>query len=87
MTAPARRSRAGERADRDLEREAYLHVTTEAQRVADAVAAMERDDAAGFGKLLLESHESLRDRLRVSCPALDRLVEAVDGVGRRRARG
>jgi len=37
---------------------------------------MERDDAAAFGKLLLESHESLRDRLRVSCPALDRLVEA-----------
>ena len=59
-----------------LEREAYLHVTTEAQRVADAVAAIGRDDAATFGKLLLESHESLRDRLRVSCPALDRLVEA-----------
>jgi galactokinase len=60
----------------DLEREAYRHVTTEAQRVAGAVVAMERDDAAAFGKLLLESHESLRDRLRVSCPALDRLVEA-----------
>ena len=29
-----------------------------------------------FGSLLLESHASLRDRLQVSCPALDRLVEA-----------
>jgi galactokinase len=31
-------------------------------------------DAAAFGRLLLESHASLRDRLRVSCDALDRLV-------------
>ena len=53
----------------------HLHVTTEAQRVADAVHAMERSDAATFGRLLLESHASLRDRMRVSCPALDRLVE------------
>src|SRR5664279_2398463 len=37
---------------------------------------MEHADCAAFGKLLLESHASLRDRLRVSCPALDRLVEA-----------
>jgi galactokinase len=52
-----------------------LHVTTEAQRVLDAVAAMECADAAAFGRLLLESHASLRDRLRVSCDALDRLVD------------
>jgi galactokinase len=60
----------------DLEREAYSHVTTEADRVAAAVGAMERDDAPAFGRLLLESHASLRDRLRVSCDALDRLVAA-----------
>ena len=35
-----------------------------------------RDDADRFGRILLESHASLRDRLQVSCPALDRLVEA-----------
>ncbi len=58
-----------------LEREAYLHVTSETERVAEAVDAMERDDAPTFGRLLLESHASLRDRLRVSCPPLDRLVE------------
>jgi galactokinase len=37
---------------------------------------MECADAAALGRLLLESHASLRDRLRVSCDALDRLVDA-----------
>lgn len=60
----------------DLERHAYEHVTGEAARVECAISAMERGDAATFGRLLLESHASLRDRLRVSCPALDRLVAA-----------
>jgi len=55
---------------------AFLHVVTEAFRVRDAVAAMHDDDAARFGRLLLASHASLRDRLQISCPALDRLVEA-----------
>ena len=45
-------------------------------RVRAAVEAMERGDGAAFGRLLLESHASLRDRLRVSSPALDRLVRA-----------
>ena len=55
---------------------AFLHVVTEAFRVRHAVEAMQEDDAAGFGRLLLGSHASLRDRLQISCPALDRLVEA-----------
>src|SRR5262249_44956389 len=58
-----------------------VHVTSEAQRVQDAVHAMERRDAATFGRLLVESHASLRDRLRVSCPALDRLVETALACG------
>jgi len=37
---------------------------------------MEQADATAFGRLLAESHASLRDRLRVSCAALDRLVDA-----------
>jgi len=57
-------------------RDAFLHVTTEARRVHAAVSAMECGDCAAFGSLLLDSHASLRDRLRVSCAALDRLVEA-----------
>src|ERR1019366_9600827 len=51
-------------------------VTSEALRVRAAVTAMEQRDAAAFGSLLLASHSSLRDRLHVSCAALDRLVEA-----------
>jgi galactokinase len=58
------------------ERHALQHVTGEARRVEAAVAAMERADAPAFGRLLLESHASLRDLLKVSCPELDRLVEA-----------
>jgi galactokinase len=52
----------------------FLHVVTEAARVRDAVLAMQRNDHAGFGRLLLDSHGSLRDRLKVSTPALDQLV-------------
>ena len=65
---------------RDLEAmthdNAFLHVAGEALRVQEAVAAMERDDALTFGRLLLESHASLCDRLHVSSPPLDRLVTA-----------
>jgi galactokinase len=52
------------------------HTTSEAARVQAAVTAMRGDDAAAFGRLLLESHASLRDFLKVSTPALDALVEA-----------
>ena len=65
-----------ERLDSLDEREAFLHVATEAWRVRAAVSAMDNGDARTFGTLLLESHASLRDRLRVSNTALDRLVEA-----------
>ncbi len=58
------------------ERDAIVHVTDETARVAGAVAAMESRDACTFGRLLLESHASLRDLLKVSCPELDRLVDA-----------
>jgi len=49
--------------------------------VRHAVEAMRRDDAESFGQLLLDSHASLRDRLQISCPALDRLVEAAMASG------
>lgn len=62
--------------DPGRERDAFLHVTTEAARVQSAVEAMRSGYAGAFGALLVESHASLRDRLRVSSPALDRLVEA-----------
>jgi galactokinase len=59
----------------------FLHVVTEAFRVRHAVEAMQANDADRFGRLLLESHASLRDRLQVSCPALDRLVDAAMASG------
>jgi galactokinase len=65
---------------------AFLHVVTEAFRVRHAVAAMRDADAGRFGQLLLASHASLRDRLEVSCPALDRLVEAAMASGAMGAR-
>ena len=63
------------------ERDAFLHITSEAARVAEGVAAMRAGDAAAFGRLLTQSQGSLRDRLRVSSPALDRLVDAALACG------
>jgi galactokinase len=60
----------------DEEQRCFLHVVGEAFRVENAVAALRDADAATFGRVLDASHESLRDKLRVSCPALDSLVEA-----------
>ncbi|MFN7994570.1 MAG: galactokinase family protein [Bryobacteraceae bacterium] len=63
------------------EQASFLHVTSEALRVYAAAEAMERGDPATFGSLLLASHASLRDRLVVSSPALDRLVDAAMASG------
>jgi galactokinase len=66
---------AAERLPPGWESDSFRHITSEALRVRAAVKALEGDDAGSFGRLLLESHASLRDRLRVSSPALDQLVE------------
>jgi galactokinase len=54
---------------------AAAHVASESARVGAAVEAMEAGDGAAFGRLLVESHASLRDRLGVSHPELDRIVK------------
>ena len=72
----------GALADDTLGRRAR-HVVTELGRVADAATAARDDDAAGLGRLMVESHASLRDDFEVSIPALDELVDrlcAIDGV-------
>jgi len=76
VAAPQRHDEFLARLDNTEERDAFLHTTSEAARVAEAVTAMEAGDAEGFGRLLTETQRSLRDRLRVSSPALDRLVDA-----------
>jgi galactokinase len=52
------------------------HVVTENARTLAAAEAMEGGDAATFGRLMGESHRSLRDDFRVSSPALDAIVAA-----------
>ncbi|NXD16031.1 GALK1 Galactokinase, partial [Nothocercus nigrocapillus] len=59
------------------------HVIGEIARTARAAQALQARDYRAFGKLMVESHNSLRDDYEVSCPELDELVAAaleVDGV-------
>ncbi|RJP42449.1 MAG: galactokinase [Phycisphaerales bacterium] len=59
------------------------HVVTENERVHGAVVALERGDLHELGRLMSESHRSLRDDYEVSCPELDAAVEtaeSIDGV-------
>ncbi len=51
------------------------HVVTENNRVLIAASALKNDDLKTFGKLMTESHVSLRDDYEVSCEELDTLVE------------
>jgi galactokinase len=51
------------------------HVITENERVPKAAAALENADLATVGKLMAESHRSLRDDYEVSCPELDLMVD------------
>ncbi len=57
------------------------HVITENQRVLDAVNALKTSDMAGLGKLLLESHASMRDDFEISIEELDTAVEVAMSVG------
>jgi galactokinase len=68
------KTRAGQKLSDD-EAHAFRHVESEGKRVNNAVDALRREDKETFGRLLCESHLSLRDDLRVSCSALDELVE------------
>ena len=51
------------------------HVVTENARVLAAASALEQADLVSFGKLMGESHQSLRDDYEVSCKELDLMVE------------
>ncbi|HEV7375525.1 MAG TPA: galactokinase [Pyrinomonadaceae bacterium] len=59
------------------------HVVTENARTLSAADALEAADFALMGRLMLKSHESLRDDYEVSCMELDSLVEiatSIEGV-------
>lgn len=59
------------------------HVVTENARTLAAASALRANDFEEMGRLMLKSHESLREDYEVSCRELDVLVEiagAIDGV-------
>ncbi|KAK9502485.1 hypothetical protein O3M35_011256 [Rhynocoris fuscipes] len=51
------------------------HVVTEIARTTEAAQALKVNDFVTFGKLMVESHNSLRDDYEVSCPELNQLVD------------
>ena len=59
------------------------HIISENERVLQAADRLKAHDLAGFGKLMAESHRSLRDDFEVSCFELDVMVKLagqVEGV-------
>ncbi len=59
-----------------LSRRRAFHAVTENQRVKQAAEALKRQDYREMGRLMRESHISLRDQYEVSCEELDLLAEA-----------
>ena len=59
------------------------HAVYENIRTVDAINALKKGDINTFGKLMIDSHTSLRDDYEVSCEEIDILVEEalkIDGV-------
>jgi galactokinase len=54
------------------------HVVTENARTLETARSLLAGDAAAAGRLMRDSHRSLRDDFEVSGPALDAIVEAAD---------
>ena len=68
--------------DEDRQKRAK-HAVYENQRTIKAVEALKRNDVSEFGKLMIASHDSLRDDYEVTGIELDTLVEEalkIDGV-------
>ncbi len=67
----------------DIIRRRVTHVVSECERVQYSRLALKLDDLSWFGRLMYESHASLRDDFEVSCPELDLIVaecQKVNGV-------
>ncbi|KAK4320088.1 hypothetical protein Pmani_009027 [Petrolisthes manimaculis] len=61
-----------------LSEEVYMrarHAISEIQRTQEAVDVLRKKDYVKFGKLMTDSHNSLRVDYEVSCPELDQLVD------------
>jgi len=51
------------------------HVISENERVLDSIASLKTNGLTTFGKLMNDSHKSLRDDYEVSCTELDLMVD------------
>jgi galactokinase len=58
----------------EVVRKRCRHVVSENARVLEAATALEREDLGSFGRLMRESHRSLREDYEVSCAELDLMV-------------
>ena len=56
------------------------HVLTENQRTLDAAEALTQGDLVTVGRLMAESHASMRDDFEITVPQIDLLVEIVKSV-------
>jgi len=59
----------------DIDRNRARHVISENNRVLNAIESLKKNDLAQFGRLMVESHNSLKEDYEVSCFELDTLVE------------
>ncbi|MDR1325476.1 MAG: galactokinase [Treponema sp.] len=60
-----------------------MHIVQELRRIDEAGEALLKADQSALSKIILHSHESLRDLYEVSCPEIDWLVkraQELDGV-------
>ena len=67
-----------------------MHIVQEFRRIYDAGDALERKELAAFARIIINSHESLRDLYEVSCPEVDWLVkraQEADGAAAARMTG
>jgi galactokinase len=55
------------------------HALTENARTLEAASALEAGDLDRVGRLMDQSHASLRDDYEVSCPELDAMAECAQG--------
>ncbi|KJH48396.1 galactokinase [Dictyocaulus viviparus] len=67
----------------DLTLDCAYHVVDEIERTLKASEALLDNDITRFGRFMCESHHSLKEKFRVSCPEIDELVSLIlscDGV-------
>ena len=50
------------------------HIVTDSQRAVEAAEALRRGDFITLGRLMADSHASMRDDFEITTPAIDRLV-------------